>query len=319
MEIATREIDLKKKAAEQDFAEHKITAQRLRDIEVQLANDKLAIIIGYYNAKKKLDQANTKEVTKDDQEIRDAQLKNRAAVSAADHKLTMDMQKDWMKTAQTIQQSVGGALKGMILQNRSFADVGKAVLAQWAETAIDNSLKTLFTHQAVEQAKTASTITGDAIRTTSGVTSATTTSAATTGAAIKDIMAKGASVIANVWNSIAAIPYVGPFLAPAMAVAAGAAVVGLVSKVPSAAGGWGQVPNDTFANIHKDEMVLPADLAQGVRKMARMDGGSSGGNSVHIHTTDPRSWGEYLRRNPSAMASAMKFAQRNGHFGQVTL
>lgn len=46
---------------------------------------------------------------------------------------------------------------------------------------------------------------------------------------------------------------------------------GGLSSLFSAAGGWAQVPADgVLTELHRDEMVLPADLAAGVRAMSRM-------------------------------------------------
>ncbi len=55
----------------------------------------------------------------------------------------------------------------------------------------------------------------------------------------------------------------------------------------SAAGGWGQVPKDQMAAIHKDEMVLPAHLSGFLRNAAQ---NSTGGSSMsignmHVHNT----------------------------------
>jgi hypothetical protein len=100
-------------------------------------------------------------------------------------------------------------------------------------------------------------------------------------AAIQKIGAAAWEAAANVYAAVSEIPYVGWILAPAMAVAAGAAVLGFASKIASAEGGWWQVPNDTLTNIHKDEMVLPSQEAKGLRSM--IQGGGQGGAPVHIH------------------------------------
>src|SRR6185312_11537813 len=52
-------------------------------------------------------------------------------------------------------------------------------------------------------------------------------------------------------------------------------------SMASAAGGWDRVPADgMLTQLHKDEMVLPARIAEPVRKMAQ--GGASGG-VTHNH------------------------------------
>src|SRR5690606_11617977 len=77
-------------------------------------------------------------------------------------------------------------------------------------------------------------------------------------------------------QSQASIPYVGPVLALAAMAAVFAGVMGMSSKVPSAAGGF-DIPAgvNPLTQLHEEEMVLPAKYADVVRGMAE-NGGSSG-------------------------------------------
>ena len=87
--------------------------------------------------------------------------------------------------------------------------------------------------------------------------------------------------------------------------------MGFAGKVASAAGGWDRVPSDNApALLHKDEMVLPAELAEGVRNMS-----GSGGvtNHFHINAWDGRSMGDFIRRNPSMLMQWAQHAGRTGH------
>lgn len=82
-----------------------------------------------------------------------------------------------------------------------------------------------------------------------------------------------------------------------------------LSKLFSAKGGWGQVPNDTLAMIHKNEMVLPSNLAEKVRNMT--DAGSSVQN-ITIHAMDSKSFESYLMKNNGAVFKAYAQSVRNG-------
>jgi hypothetical protein len=77
-------------------------------------------------------------------------------------------------------------------------------------------------------------------------------------------------------SSQASIPYVGPILAIAAMAAILAAVGGMSSKVPSAAGGF-DIPKgmNPLTQLHEREMVLPANLADTVRNMAAAGGGDA--------------------------------------------
>ena len=81
--------------------------------------------------------------------------------------------------------------------------------------------------------------------------------------------------------------------------------------LPSAAGGWGEVPQDGIAMIHKKEMVLPAPLAEKVRNMT--DGGSGGGNTYHfnISALDGNSVKDMFMKHGGAIVSSMNNQSRN--------
>lgn len=90
-------------------------------------------------------------------------------------------------------------------------------------------------------------------------------------------------------------------------------VQGLISSVPSAAGGLGQVPHDTLAFIHKDETVLPAALAKTYRELAAGGGGGGGSNvTLNISAVDAQGVRRLLLDNGPALAEAIGKAARDG-------
>jgi len=100
---------------------------------------------------------------------------------------------------------------------------------------------------------------------------------------------------------VVGIPIIGPILAPAAAAVAFAGVEAFGGDVASASGGWERVPaDDAPALLHRNEMVLPANLAERVRGMT--EGGGQGGSQVvhqhnyHFQTPDARSFEQWLRR-----------------------
>jgi hypothetical protein len=129
--------------------------------------------------------------------------------------------------------------------------------------------------------------------------------------AVAQITAAALKSGAEAYGSQAGIPIIGPALgAAAMATAIGM-VMGLVDMLPSAAGGWGQVPGDTLAMVHKNEMVLPEMLANPLRDMLK--GGSMGGG-VHLHFHEPVIGDDGIRdlaKHP-AFARGFREAQRLG-------
>ena len=122
--------------------------------------------------------------------------------------------------------------------------------------------------------------------------------------------AEGAAAVyaINAMASVAAIPMIGWAMAPgvgAEAYGSGLAFAGLAS----AAGGWERVPSDQLAQIHKNEMVLPAHIAEPVRQMAARGGG---GGDVHFHGT---SAGGFFIAHQSELIAALRSANRNGRIG----
>lgn len=97
--------------------------------------------------------------------------------------------------------------------------------------------------------------------------------------AITERFANATSAAGGAYKAMAGVPYIGPALGAAAAVAAFAGVMSF--GLPSAAGGWGEVPDDGLAMIHKKEMVLPADLADKVRNMSDTPMSGSGANHTY--------------------------------------
>ena len=132
-------------------------------------------------------------------------------------------------------------------------------------------------------------ITGQA----AAATATTATKAAETTAVVGGNAAQAASGAAA---SQASIPYIGPALAMAAAAAMMAFVSGFggggggsststsVTRIPSAAAGW-DIPAgiNPLAQLHEQEMVLPAAQANVIRDMA--DGGGMGGGPIVINAS----------------------------------
>lgn len=117
---------------------------------------------------------------------------------------------------------------------------------------------------------------------------------------------------AAAYASTAAIPIVGPFLAPA---AAQTAYMGALSYMgalvlPSAEGGW-DVPRDSLAQIHEREMVLPQEYADVIRSMGDRGARARQGNQINISAVDARSVLRLFRQHGSALADSLRRQRRN--------
>jgi hypothetical protein len=80
----------------------------------------------------------------------------------------------------------------------------------------------------------------------------------------------------HTYTSVSAIPIIGPFLAPEAAAVAFAAVMAFEKG--------GIVPRTDIAQVHKGEMVLPANISQSVQRMAE-SGQGGGGHTFNYNPT----------------------------------
>ena len=203
-------------------------------------------------------------------------------------------------------QTITGVIRGTQTWHQGMVKILGSIEEEFLSTALH-----MAAHwAAMELAKTAASVTGDQIRTTSAEWAADRSTLASVGSAIKTIGAKAWQAAAAVYADVSEIPFVGWILAPLMAIAAAVEVAGFVGRIASAAGGWENVPHDQMAMVHKEEMVLPAPVARAARRT--FSGGGGGGNTIHISALDSRSFADALRRNPQALTKGIKHAGRMG-------
>lgn len=84
--------------------------------------------------------------------------------------------------------------------------------------------------------------------------------------------------------------------------------------VPSAQGGW-MVPSTTLAMLHANEMVLPANISQGLQGM--IAGGGNGPAApanvmFNVSAIDSQSVAKFFQSNGSLLVAAINRATRNG-------
>jgi hypothetical protein len=197
--------------------------------------------------------------------------------------------------------------------------MGLQALQNWVMTQLGMTAATT----AGEGARTAAVATGEATR--AGVQTAGATAAITANAAVA---ASGA------YASTVVIPFIGPVAAPVAAGVALAAVLGMIGLI-SAKGGAGRIEKDgQLAELHKDEMVLPAHLANPLRdslsgigptrsglstrvaQTANDNGGLAGmvggGMSLTVQAIDTQSGMDFIMNNRRGIGKAMQRVYREG-------
>lgn len=145
--------------------------------------------------------------------------------------------------------------------------------------------------------------------------------------ALKDIANSAAQAAGAAYRSLAGVPFVGPILGAAAAATVFAAVLAFKGLVASAAGGY-DIPAglNPLTQLHAQEMVLPARLANPMRDMLASYGSSGapaaggGGHSfsfgdTHIHgapNMSPSDFKQALAEHRANVAGAVADALRSG-------
>jgi|GEM_PF-2138976 len=196
-----------------------------------------------------------------------------------------------------------------------------------------------------ETAKTTATTTESGTRAAEDAAVTAETIASAKAQAAGQIPALAATGAAAAMASVAAIPVIGWAMAPGVGQAHLGQAMGYMA-IASAAGGWERVPYDgAMTELHKDEMVLPASVANTVRaasysvgayglpsetkgwanpsspKVAGTVADGSGGGAVTMHYSpnisaiDTRGARDFLDQHGRYMVDVLSRQQRN--FAQV--
>lgn len=221
-------------------------------------------------------------------EIRDIQRSNAEAYQA-----------DWEKALSTvtgaIERSFNGVIAGTLRVEDAFRNLGRNILLMMA-TNVAQALQVWIAAEITKRVM--------------GVETARQT-----------VMNSAVEAAARAWAATAAIPFVGPILAPIAAAGSFAGVLAFGANISSAAGGWDRIPGDQLAMVHKNEMVLPANLAESVRRMSTVGAEGAGGGdhfTVNISAMDAVSFLDALERNSSEMVTAITTLARNQRLAAVT-
>lgn len=211
------------------------------------------------------------------------------------------------------------ALAGMLSNTMSFT---QAIGNIWKGLGqvLDRTIATMLnTWIGAEAKKLAIYIAGKVKALAIHTSTATAAAAVTAGTATAEVGSQAAVAGAGAAASAAQIPGIGWMIAIPAALAVIAGVMAMKGSISSAAGGWAQVPNDQLAAVHKNEMILPAPLAESVRQMAQNGGGGAGGGDIHIHAMDAGSFLTFAQQNRKAFATVVKDLVRNGALSPRTV
>ena len=308
--LALGEVEIAEEKFSAEVDAGRVSAEEIYRQQEEFANRRLQIEENYLNQLKQLRAEDALAVAQSEQDLLLAQQERQKAQVENMNERAKEIRTQWEGILSPISSAFSGAIQGMIQGTETLANAVRKmalnIILSFADLAVKKTIKWI----AGEIAMTQATAANSAVRSTLEETSSKKGILAGAFAALKKIAQYAATAAAGAFQAIVSIPYVGPFLAPAAAAAAGAAVLALGRSIASAAGGW-EVPSDQLAMVHKDEMVLPARLSQGLKNLifdrSSSEGGGGGGMTFAptVMAMDGDSVRKFFNKNGSALARAM--------------
>ena len=226
-----------------------------------------------------------------------------------DSRAVQTSQRTWQSLMQPIQRAFDTSITGMILGTttlqKAVANIAQSILAEFVNLGV----KMVTNWIASELAMSTATEAGAAARTAASGEGMAAGLAIKAANAIKSIATDSAQAFSGIFAFLA--PIMGP-AAAGPAAAGEATVMAAASGIASAAGGW-MVPSDQLAMVHQNEMILPANISQGLQNMISANGGAGAGAVVvNVSAIDSQDVKRFFQSNGSLLVSAVNKAMRNG-------
>lgn len=318
-ELALAQIDASTTAANAELKSKQLTPDQYLASEQALIAAKLAAEKAYYEQLKTIRAADAADVVTAAADEAKAAVTAITEMQAANTRATEAIDAQWKTIDRSITSALDSAFNSMLHGTTSFTQSVRNLFVKLGEDLIEGVFTKLVTAWVQGEAKKLATSQmAQNILNTLHLQSLVTSKASNVAEATSTITTDAATAAAGAFSATAAIPYIGPELAPAAAASAEASVLSFMGQIASAAGGWAQIPKDQMALVHRNEMVLPANLAEGIR--SRLSGGSDagGGDTHHYHmgaSMDSKSFGKWINShaNRNELAKAMRRSLNSGN------
>jgi hypothetical protein len=220
------------------------------DLAIQMAGDDIALYTKLSNQKIALKQRETDQL----QKISD---------KGATERETKERQTD-----QAIARSGASTITSLITGKETWLQAADSIVEKGLERVIEYGLEEVAHAIGIEGLKSAALAVGETTRLAAKETGAAAGKAIDATAGSTSVLGDANKAAAGAYAAVADIPYVGPVLAP---IAAAAAFTGVMAfDIFSAEGGF-DIPSgvNPMVMAHAEEMILPRDLANPIRAMAR--------------------------------------------------
>lgn len=216
----------------------------------------------------------------------------------------LSMKSKWDEVFGSLQSSFNGQLRGLLAGTTTFTQAFRTVIGDMVIYFIQAIEKMVFQWIAGQAAQLFATQSTAGAKAASEAAAAESTLPLRVASFASNIAADAALVFAGIFANLA--PFLGP-AAAAPAAAGQAATLAQLANVPKFETGAWQVPSTMYAQIHKDEMIIPAAPAQAIR-----EGGGGGGGTVILQLLDTAHAQSFVERNAGLLAAAVtNYQSRN--------
>ena len=226
-----------------------------------------------------------------------------------DLQAAQNSQRAWGTLLQPIQRAFDTSITGIILGTttlqKAVANIAQSILAEFVNLGV----KMVTNWIASGLAMTTATEAGAAARTAAEGEGMAAGLAMKALNAVKSITTDSAQAFSGIFAFLA--PLMGP-AAAGPAAAGEATVMAAAGGIASAADGW-VVPSNQLAMVHQNEMILPANISQGLQNMISAGGGTGVSPVViNVSAIDSQDVKRFFQSNSNTLVAALNKAMRNG-------
>ncbi|CAN5786530.1 hypothetical protein BH11GEM2_BH11GEM2_26610 [soil metagenome] len=311
------DLDVEKQSIEERRGLRELDANEAEAQLIELSQRSLAIKLEELDAEMALADGDWKKQAEIERQIAAAKRTSGREIATISKQTTLEIAKGWDQTLGYITDAIRKSFDGVIMGTQTLRDALRNLNRNMLLDFMASKAAELRHHLAVEKAKAGATWVGVIARVAAEAWAAVQSVAVSAWSALVQIANFAAIAAAAAWAAISAIPFVGPFLAPAAAAGTAVAVLGLAGSIKSASGGY-DIPAgiNPMTQLHAQEVVLPAELANKVRNST---GGGEVHNHFHVKGWDSKDMGQFVRENASHFADGVVRAARDNHNGLSAL
>ncbi len=284
-----------------------ITSDQKLARDQEVANQEYALALNLLSKKLELYQADAKARAKIDDQIIKLNANREAQLTRATQTAVLDNQKAYQQMVAPITSAFDTSIKGIIMGTQTWQQAWQRGLTAILSSFIDTGIKMVSTWASQQLAMTLATTTQNEARMASNQLASASSLSTSALTIVKSIMNSASETFAGIFGFLA--PVMGPTAAGPAAAGMGT-VAAVAGSVASSAGGEWNIPMDRLQFVHRNETILPAGIAGGLRNLVER-GGNAQSHQIHIHATDAQSVERLFHNNGAAIARALQSHLRN--------